>query len=240
MKKIILILFCLKLNAQQCKVVYNVVPTFGTILNPGMVIKNDSKFLQELFANSDEALKTMFYTLIVNDEKSTFEIDVLKMKLKNDLALISACDDKFYNARDSLYQLKNNNISKNLAIILEPKTNWIYFNESKIIGTYKCLKAQIELPWRYGSALNDGKPTYFVTAWYCPKLPIKHGPKGFGNLPGLILELQDNKITFQAISVEFDNVPHINKYYLKDFKFVSEKKYLENIREMAKSMKYTK
>ena len=240
MKKIFFILLCLKLHAQQCKVIYSVVPTLGTLKSSITLKADDSKFLKEMFAGSDEALKTMFYALVINDTKSSFEIDESKIKLKNKFALISATDDKFYMVQDSSYQLKNNSISKNLAIVLEPRTNWIYYNESKIIGTYKCLKAQIELPWTYGTAMNNGMPTYFVTAWYCPKIPIKHGPKGFGDLPGLILELQDNRVTFQATSIEFDNVPQISKNYLKDFKFLSEKKYLENIREMAKAMKYTK
>lgn len=240
MKKILLILFCLNLSAQYCKVVYNVVPTYGTLLSPDFKSKNYSKFLADMIANSDEALKTMFYNLIVNDQNSIFEVDENKLITKNIIALTSAANDKYYIKQDSILELKNNRVSANLAVIISSRQNWIYFNEAKTIGGYKCLKAQIELPWRSGKDRNEGKPTYIVTAWYCPTIPIKQGPKGFGNLPGLILELQDDSVTFQATMVEFENVPIIPKNYLKKYTRIPQDKYLERIHEMARSMNFTK
>ena len=240
MKKVILILLCFKLSAQQYKVIYKVVPTFGTLESLEAVKPENVNFMQSLVAGSDEALKLMSYSLVVHQKLSLFEISDDETKLKNYFARISATDDKYLIVNDSTYQLMNNRIAKKLAVIVPPKINWILENESKIINGYNCYKAKIELPWRNGAAMNGGKPTYFVTAWYCPKIPIKHGPKGFGNLPGLILELQDNKVTFQATTVTFENVPIIAENYLKDYKTISEEKYLENIREMAKAMKYSK
>ncbi len=239
MKKIILLIFCIKLNAQQCKVIYNAVPTFGSLETLTDVKPENLAFMQNYVIGADETLKNMYYNLIVKDAFTSFEIDVKKLNAKpNYLALASANDDSFYTKRDTLYRVKKLG-SQKIAIVLKKRNKWILFNEKKTINGYVCLKAQIEMPWRSG-APNNGKSTYFVTAWYCPKIPLKYGPKSFGNLPGLILELQDNKVIFQAISVDFKDVPDIQNNYFKNYKIITEEKYYEEVSEMAKSLNYTK
>jgi GLPGLI family protein len=239
MKKIIFLIFCIKLNAQQCRVIYKVVPTFGSLETLTDVKPENLAFMQNYVIGADETLKNMYYNLIVKDGSTSFEIDDKKLNAKpNYLALASANDDPFYTKRDTLYRVKKLG-SQKIAIVLKKLNRWILFNEKKTINGYVCLKAQIEMPWRSGSP-NDGKSTYFVTAWYCPKIPLKYGPKSFGNLPGLILELQDKKVTFQAISVDFNNIPEIKSDYFKKFKIISEEKYYEEVSEIAKSLNYSK
>ena len=51
--------------------------------------------------------------------------------------------------------------------------------------------------------MNKNKDkTYIAEAWYCPTLPFSFGQKDFCELPGLILELQDDKVTFVASKIE--------------------------------------
>jgi GLPGLI family protein len=64
-------------------------------------------------------------------------------------------------------------------------TNWRLTNETKIIDSYLCYKAT------YNHSVKSMQG--LVTAWYCPELPFSFGPKGYGGLPGLIVELSDKR-----------------------------------------------
>lgn len=81
-------------------------------------------------------------------------------------------------------------------------TNWEIFDDKKTIAGYECLKAQCTLGTDYG----DGEIIYSypITAWYCPEIKNSIGPKGIGGLPGVILELKQNLITFTATEIEFN------------------------------------
>lgn len=76
-----------------------------------------------------------------------------------------------------------------------PKMNWKLLNEKKIIGKYNCTKAVVEFRGR----------TY--TAWYTIEIPISLGPWKFNGLPGLILEVDDEKGVYkwQAKTISFNN-----------------------------------
>ena len=41
-----------------------------------------------------------------------------------------------------------------------------------------------------------------IFAWYYPQFPFEYGPVGFGKLPGLIFELQNNKAIFGITKIE--------------------------------------
>ncbi len=79
------------------------------------------------------------------------------------------------------------NITQKLSDI-----SWSLENETKEIGKYTCYKATTF----YKTQIAGKKKNYYVEAWYVPELPIRHGPAGFGNLPGIILELAIDKVTF--------------------------------------------
>lgn len=82
-----------------------------------------------------------------------------------------------------------------------PKLNWKLENESKKIGGYTVFKAttvqKIDASdYRISNAKDiksDGN--IIVTAWYTPQIPVSTGPSNYGDLPGLILELDIYKTT---------------------------------------------
>ncbi len=85
---------------------------------------------------------------------------------------------------------KKNNIEgsfkKEKYIITDTlQTNWTLVNETKYIDKYLCYKAIMT------HSVKSRKGT--VIAWYCPEIPYSFGPKGYGGLPGLILELNDKR-----------------------------------------------
>ncbi|WP_430411997.1 GLPGLI family protein [Kordia sp.] len=70
-------------------------------------------------------------------------------------------------------------------------TPWKITNETKKIDGYTCYKAYY---------LDSDNPLLFkprkVTAWFTLQVPVPYGPKGYGGLPGLILELKEGPLTF--------------------------------------------
>lgn len=78
------------------------------------------------------------------------------------------------------------------------ETKWDISTESKIIGTYLCYKAIQKISFVSRKGENKIKE---VTAWFAPSLSYSFGPKNFYGLPGLILELHENKTTYLASKI---------------------------------------
>lgn len=77
---------------------------------------------------------------------------------------------------------------------------WELLNETKNIGQYTCFKAQITEQVKTQTMTEDkGIETVMkekvTTAWYTPQIPVSNGPAEFFGLPGLILEINDGKLT---------------------------------------------
>lgn len=77
-----------------------------------------------------------------------------------------------------------------------PIMNWKFLDEKKTIGEYNCKKASVEFRGRI----------YF--AWYTIEIPISLGPWKFNGLPGLILEIEDQKgiYKWQAKKISYNNI----------------------------------
>ncbi|NIF05932.1 GLPGLI family protein [Chryseobacterium sp. Tr-659] len=59
--------------------------------------------------------------------------------------------------------------------------NWRLVDETKIINTINCKKAEVTFKGRNW------------IAWYSPEIPLPYGPYKFGGLPGLIIKITDDK-----------------------------------------------
>ena len=69
-----------------------------------------------------------------------------------------------------------------------------------MIDEYLCFKATTS------DTITNPNGKIFIrnyTAWYVPQLPYKFGPVGFGNLPGLIIELQGDDYTYGVKKIEY-------------------------------------
>ncbi|MDO4229448.1 MAG: GLPGLI family protein, partial [Capnocytophaga sp.] len=70
------------------------------------------------------------------------------------------------------------------------KFHWKISNETKKIGNFNCKKA---------TSIYNEKP---VEAWFSDEIPISVGPDVYNGLPGLIIQLDYDERTYNAISVE--------------------------------------
>lgn len=95
--------------------------------------------------------------------------------------------------------------------------SWKLENESRKIGDYTCYKATAVIPADVTNLMNmrpkkgvdyekvevstnftevaEIPKDMVVTAWYTPEIPVSQGPVTYWGLPGLILEVSDDRTT---------------------------------------------
>ena len=87
--------------------------------------------------------------------------------------------------------------------------DWELTGETKNIGNYTCYKAvfekeeeSIEIKMIDGEVKEEkGMKKRTIVAWYTPDVSISNGPKNFGGLPGLILEVNDGNETIMCSEI---------------------------------------
>lgn len=73
-------------------------------------------------------------------------------------------------------------VGMSLLTYKEPIINkWKLINETKVINTINCKKAEVSFKGRNW------------IAWYSPDIPLPYGPYKFSGLPGLIIKITDDK-----------------------------------------------
>ena len=88
-----------------------------------------------------------------------------------------------------------------------PKPEWTLEKEQKSIGDYTCFKATLtrevkEKQWGSSSdSISETIANKTVTVWYTPQIPVTNGPQEYWGLPGLILEVQDDKLSILCSSI---------------------------------------
>lgn len=173
--------------------------------------QKDSKYMlqaKEAFEGAIDILNTLKTHLIASRKKAKYWGDNTMPNDVNtlhfNLAKVMVENDKRY-----YYDIDSGIISKWFKIfgssfIMEQSVsgfNWRLMNESKQIGGYTCYKAECS----YQVVNSEGTFTKKVIAWYAPEISFMYGPKGFCGLPGLILELKDDKIKYMAENITFYN-----------------------------------
>ncbi|WP_395054368.1 GLPGLI family protein [Flavobacterium sp.] len=209
MKKnfILIISFCFIYSSSlfsqsKLKVEYNTT-FYGDVFSKGS--SKESQAVVSSTKGTEDKIKTLNFNLVINNNLSIFSCQQELVKDGETSGekmgkLVAGYDDVFY--KDII--LKKLVSEKEVAFkrykIDEEYDNfiWEYTTEEKDIQGYKCYLAKTKF-------LHLD-----VYAWYCPSLPYPFGPREFGSLPGLILELQKGKLVFLATKISFENVENIN------------------------------
>ena len=122
--------------------------------------------------------------------------------------------------------------------------DWELTGETKNIGNYTCYKAvfekeeeSVEIKMIDGEVKEEkGMKKRTIIAWYTTDIPISNGPKNYGGLPGLILEVNDGNETIMCSEIV------LNPKEVKEIKepikgkIVTRKKFAEISLEKTKEM----
>jgi len=163
-----------------------------------------------------EMLKKQFektYILTFNKEESIYKeeekLDLPAKPTSGGIQIFFAgggADQKYYkNTRSKTYAQEKDVFGKPFLVKDSLEVfDWVFGDESKVIGKYLCFKATVKrevenLPRSFNHDEDKDKSeesekttkTETITAWYTMDIPVSNGPDDFWGLPGLILELQD-------------------------------------------------
>jgi GLPGLI family protein len=183
------------------------------------------------FVTKIETIASEFdFSLVFNDSTSIFFLEK-KLFSDNNAAGIALVHTGYFGR---IKQQSNNYITEELQedfgrfLVSRPYQKWELHDDTKMIGDYLCFKATTF----YTVTNPKGKVfTHDFTAWYTPQLPYKFGPVGYGNLPGLIIELQGKRAIFGVKKIQFYDANEKNKQNemprLKKIKLITEEKFKE-------------
>lgn len=216
MRKIVLLLALflvvstsLKAQKFQGQAIYQTKANITVEMDSTKVNKQRANELQEMLRKSMEKK----YILDFNQFESIYkEEEKLEQPGSNRMVMFGFGGDTYYkNIKEQRYVRQTESFSKDFLVKDSLTTlNWELTNESKMIGDYLCFKAtavkQVRDHKREFDELEkeetptEDSPKYFkdidIEAWYTPEIPVNNGPSEYWGLPGLILELHQDKMMY--------------------------------------------
>lgn len=158
----------------------------------------------------------------------------------------------YKNVKDKRYINQKESFSKEFLIKDSlPTFEWKFEDETKMIGENLCFKAtttkevsntKMRGPRRGQSnntAENDSLPKtkiIEITAWYTPDIPVNNGPGNYWGLPGLILELNEDKTQLLCTKIVLNPKEKIKIEEPTKGKEVTQKEFDDIMEKKAKEM----
>lgn len=202
--------------------------------------KNKSENIKRIFngysRNLNDNKEKISFVLLFQETSSIYR---LTNRLSSDMdkglnfsVLLTGGNEEIYINKKNNVKLKKVEIFGQLFLVeIKENNNWILTQQSKMIGKYKCYKAVLNK--KIKDFYNKEK-NILVEAWFTSEIPVSLGPKGFGNLPGLILELHQGGIIFYADKIVLNPNGQIIIKEPKKGKKISEKEFSELFRKIDK------
>lgn len=218
MKKISTIIFNLFVLFSYCQNM-NIYAEYGIKLMDDEAYTKDALF-NETFQSAKNNDSKVSFGLIIHQNRSKF-FDKSIMESNNQNVVMTKIFANYiglvYNCNDSIYY-QNPLLGEKIYTKALKKENWTLLNETKLIDNYLCYKAT-----NVNVVINSkGTFKYPVIAWYCPTLPYSFGPNGYGNLPGLILELQVRNVLFFLKKIDLNSKEILDVDFIKKIKILSD------------------
>jgi GLPGLI family protein len=188
------------------------------------ILEEDNLFinnptLKSLLERSILNAKNEAFTLLLKNSISKFyHKNILNADKSNYTPpLFVNYSGKVYSIRDSVFR-QSSILGENIYVKNKQKENWTITTETKLIDNYKCYKAT-----NIYQVISPNKVfNHPVIAWFCPDLPYRHGPNGYNNLPGLILELQERNAVYGIRKINFNSEENFSLKELQNIKIITE------------------
>lgn len=160
----------------------------------------------------------------------------------------------FKDVKNKMFTKESEMMGKNF-VIKDSLTsyNWKLVNESKMIGKYLSFKAvatvksnEMSFNMRGGRGQNRVNPNdsiasaprdIFIEAWYSPEVPVNNGPGEYWGLPGLIMEVNADRMSLQMVSLDLNPKEKIKITAPDKGKVVSQKEYNEIMKAKMEEMR---
>ena len=182
-----------------------------TLFDDGTFTTN-KMFAYDFINAAKEADKLVFGLLINSSSSKFYQVD---SGIENSFEMTAA--KSFANYSGTIYNINGEKIrqsellGKDIYVNENQSEDWVLTTETKDIGGYLCYKATNTY-----TVVNPKRTVKFpLVAWYCPQLPYNYGPLGYGNLPGLILELQVRYIDYHLEKIDLNSKKSFNTDFLK-------------------------
>ncbi|REE27808.1 GLPGLI family protein [Winogradskyella pacifica] len=224
----ILVGACLNAIAQDIGKIEYKIKLDGEFINQEKLEKKKKlSFINNALNEHTEQFK---FSLVFNKEESIFNVEEQMTSDHNSRdfriakALIGASRVYYLNTKSNLSLNQFNAYGQDI-IIKDSISNikWALTKESKVIDGYTCYKANTE------KIVINSKGTFKtnVIAWYTPDLNYNFGPKGYAGLPGMILELNDNKFIYYAFKINLNMANQIKIDKPKKGKIMTKSEFTE-------------
>lgn len=164
-------------------------------------MNNDHK-IKSLYKSVNNSINNMEFLLTFSDSLALYE-EIKKLGVEGNSSKTQFAKVFSGYKGPSYYNFKTKKIIQRQGkYLIEKKLadyKWVLTKEKLIIDGLTCYKATttLKLQGRRGEILRP------VTAWYTTDINLPIGPDGFGGLPGLILQLEVDKVVTTLSKIEF-------------------------------------
>ncbi|WP_291116757.1 GLPGLI family protein [Flavobacterium sp. UBA6135] len=238
MKKYFLILFIYSAVYSQSN---SVIVTYKISNDEPLMTKSEKSqnpSVVSLFEEVEKILPNIEFQLHICNNKSKFyQVEALAINNNTDKIARTLVDDTEYYFDFNLksFECLRRFQNEEFRVKFIPIDNWQITNESKYIDGFLCYKATTKRveKTKYSDRSFD------VIAWFTPEIPIQAGPKQFYNLPGLILELKDARITYLAVSIKLNEDLKCKSELISTKELLSIEEYKNKIEKRVDNYKAT-
>jgi len=176
------------------KIIYGQKMHDTSVINQKKIPENILNIIKHKITALKENSERINYELIFNNYNSIFKaqeiMDIDNQESLNNCILAADANGEWYLNLENNKSIRSLRFLDEKIIIKYPEINdWVVSNETKKISGWNCFKAKKK------KVLDNGNEIEIV-AWFTTEIPINLGPKNYNGLPGLIVELIENKFTF--------------------------------------------
>lgn len=205
-------------------------------------VKKNKKEVNIMLQQTEESMNKhqdyfAFYLDFKGGESSfyaSFLLDETDFSMKT-ASILAGTQNKYYqNIENKEMLLQKNAFGEDFIIKSNlDKHDWVFHNESKKINSILCYKATTTRITKN----SKGEFKKNVIAWYAPSLAYNFGPIGYGGLPGLIIELQDDKFLYYAAKISLQPKKSIRIKKPTKGKLVTDKEFAKILAETSSAFK---